>query len=264
MFDAARALPRRKPLARTDKGVMLRRMPPPELDEIVRRAQCVLGVLVRAQIEEQLISAPTSARDWTRTLERLETWLVNERLDPLLTGEELALMRAKWGEWAPEDISAAVWRIEGLAVLLWSASRIERLPPFFEVAPSDDVLGSMPFLRAMGDVLAGARLRSLEDIDRLRRTSGVWRWRAKTELLHRGGVRPATGEAFEVLVRRAAENAAKAGLLAMCDGDFDVGGRPYQSLDDAELRTLAAVALERGRAAQWLAGRAAWDAPAEL
>lgn len=243
---------------------MLRRMPPPSLDEIARRAQCVLGVLVRAQIEEQLASDPTSARGWTKTLERLETWLVHERLEPLLTQEEAALMHAKWGEWAREDMQAAIWRIEGLGVLLWAQSRLDRLIPFSEAAPSDEVLGAMPFLRAAGDVLAGARHRPFEELDRVRRMAGVWRWRAKTELLHRGGVRPATGESTEVLVRRAAENAAKAGFVVVTQGDFDVGGRAYRELDDATLRMLATVALERGRALEWLCGRASWDAPPEL
>ena len=243
---------------------MLRRMPPPALDELARRAQCVLGVLVRAQIEEQLAAEPTRAREWTKTLERLETWLVNERLEPVLKREEAALMHAKWGEWAREDMQAAIWRIEGLAVLLWAQSKSERLPPFFEAAHSDDVLGSMPFLRALGDVLAGARHRPFEELDRARRMAGVWRWRGKTELLHRGGVRPATGEPTETLVRRAAENAAKAGFVVVTQGDFDVGGRPYRELDDASLRTLATVALERGRALEWLCGRASWDAPPEL
>lgn len=256
--------PLRKPLARRDHTGMLRRMPPPTLDDIVRRAQCVLGVLVRAQIEEQLEANPARASDWTKTLERLENWLVHERLDPLLTREESILMRAKWGEWSHDDMQAAVWRIEGLAVLLWNASRLPRLPPFSAAAPSDEVLGAMPFLRAAGDVLAGARQRPSDELDRLRRAAGVWRWRAKTELLHRAGVSPATGEPFEGLVARAAINAAKAGLIVVAQGDFDVDGRPYAGVDDATLRTLAAVALERGRAAEWLCGRGPWDAPAEL
>lgn len=264
MSLAVKSLPRRKPLARRERGAMLRRMPPPELDDIARRAQCVLGVLVRAQIEEQLANAPDSARQWTKPLERLETWLVNERLDPLLVNEETALMRAKWGEWSRDDISAAVWRIEGLAVLLYASQRLPQVPPFTRAAISDEVFASMPFLGSTGDVLAGARLRPREEIDRLRRVAGVWRWRAKTELLHRGGVRPSTGEPFEAMVRRAAENAGKAGFVTVTDGDFDVEGAPYTALDDAELRSLAAVALERGRALDWLCGRAAWDAPAEL
>lgn len=243
---------------------MLRRMPPPALDDIARRSQCVLGVLVRAQIEEQLAAEPLRARSWTRTLERLETWLVNERLEPQLTPEEAALMHAKWGEWAREDVHAAIWRIESLAVLLWASSRMERLPSFGEPAVSDEVLGAIPFLRALGDVLAGARLRPMEELDRERRSAGVWRWRAKTELLHRGGVRPGNGETAEALVRRGAENAAKAGLVVVNDGDFDVGGRPYRELDDVTLRSLATVALERGRALEWLCGRAQWDAPPEL
>lgn len=243
---------------------MLRRMPPPSLDDVARRAQCVLGLLVRAQIEEQLAAAPARAREWTRTLERLETWLVNERLDPQLTPEEAALMHAKWGEWAREDMQASLWRIEGLAVLLWASSRLSALPPFSEPAPTDDVLGAMPFLRAFGDVLAGARARPFEEVDRMRRAAGVWRWRAKTELLHRGGVRPATGEPVEALVRRGAENASKAGLVLVAGGDFDVGGRPYREIDDGTLRSIATVALERGRALEWLCGRASWDAPTEL
>lgn len=264
MASSAQSLPRRKPLARRENGVMLRRMPPPSLDDVVRRAQCVLGLLVRAQIEEQLEAAPEQAHRWTRTLERLETWLVNERLDPLLTREEAALMHAKWGEWAREDLQAAMWRIEGLGVLLWASGRLERLPPFYEAAHSDQVLGAIPFLRAVGDVLAGARLRPPEELDRLRRTAGVWRWRAKTELLHRGGVRPASGEPFEALVRRGAENAGKAGVVLVTLGDFDAGGRPYTSLSDDEVRMIATVALERGRAAEWLCGRGSWDAPPEL
>lgn len=264
MPTSAPSLPRRRPLARRENPGMLRRMPPPSLDELARRAQCVLGVLVRAQIEEQLSADPTRAREWTRTLERLETWLVNERLEPVLTAEEAALMHAKWGEWARDDMQAAIWRIEGLAMLLWAQSRIDRLPPFAEPVPADDVLGAMPFLRALGDVLAGARHRPVDELDRVRRMAGVWRWRAKTELLHRGGVRPANGEPTEALVRRAAENAARAGILVVTQGDFDVDGRPYRELDDATLHTLATVALERGRALEWLCGRASWDASPEL
>ncbi|MFZ9886201.1 MAG: hypothetical protein ACO3JL_01760 [Myxococcota bacterium] len=236
----------------------------PDLDHVARRAQCVLALLMRAQIEDALRAAPERAPSWVRPLEKLESWLLHERLDGHLSKEESSLLRAKWGEWSGEDSSASAWRLEGLAVLVYALGRKTPVPPLHQAAESEEVLAAMPFLGTLGDVLAGARLCAAESLDQTRRKVAVWRWRAKTELLHRGGVAPSSGEPFSAMVERAAGNAEKAGMTTVLRGDFDVGGRPYASLSDGEVRTLASVAVERSRAVDWVCGRGSWDAPLEL
>ena len=236
----------------------------PDLDDIVTRAQCVIGLLVRTQIEEQLAVDPTRAQSWSRALERLEAWLDHECLHPTLVPEERALLGAKWGAWSLDDVSTAAWRIEGLATLFYALGRLPRPDDFVEPVVPDGVYVTPSLLPPRAEIESGAVLRPSEELELFRRVAGVWRWRARTELLHRRGASPTTGEPYQAMVQRAAERAGAANLVSVVTGDFAVEGRPFADISETALRTLASVALERGRAIDWLCGRAPWDAPSEL
>lgn len=236
----------------------------PDLDAVLSRALCVLGLLVRTQLEEQLAVDPPRAHTWTGALERLDAWLRRERLEDALVPEEQALLGVKWGGWSLADASTAAWRIEGLATLLYALSRFERPDDFGAPVDTEAVYATTSLLPARAELAAGAELQPPDELERFRRMTGIWRWRARTELLHRRGAAPTTGEPYEGMVRRAAERAAEAGLVDVVAGDFAVRGAPFASVSETTLKTLAAVALERGRAAEWLCGRAPWDAPSEL
>lgn len=233
--------------------------------DVVVRAQCVTALLVRAQIEEQLLAAPTTARAWAGALDRLEGWMKGEGLDAALVPEERALLEGRpWGDWTREEASAAAWRIEGLAVLYWALGRFDLDEPGITPVDAEQVQATTSLLPLARELVRGAALRPHAERDRLRRTTGVWRWRARTELLHRRGKGGSGGAAYADLVARAADRAAAAGLMPVGEADFLVGQKPFGDVSETELRTFASVALERGRAADWLCGKAAWDASAEL
>lgn len=234
-----------------------------DLAAVVARTQATFALVTRAQVEEQLALGPERAESWTGALDRLERFVDEEGLDPALVDEERVLLALPWGGFPPADVKAATWRIEGLAVLLFALSKLEALPAGREV-DAEAVHAALPLFAPRSVVEAGARLRPAEELDRLRRSLGVWRWRAKTELIHRQGGAPSSGEDYEAMVARAAERAHAAGLVELVEGDLACGATPFGALSSEALRTLATVVLERGRAADWLCGKAAWDAPPVL
>jgi hypothetical protein len=236
---------------------------PPDLATVVARALATSVLLTRAQIEDQLARERERAPSWTSALERLEGWIASEGLDAALTDEERALLALPWGGFSADDTQAAIWRIEGLAALLFALGKLDALPFEHEVE-ADAVHAALPLFATRELLTRGATLREAAELDRLRRAAGVWRWRAKTELMHRKGVAPSSGETYEAMLARAMGAGHQAGLIALCEGDLACRGGSFRELSSEALRAIATIALERGRAADWLAGRALWDARAAL
>jgi hypothetical protein len=214
-------------------------------EAIAARAQCVHALLVRQQIEDAL----ATGRAMDGPLERLLGFLEAEDLGASLDQEEVALLRAPAGEWTDVDVREAAWRIERLAVFLWALGRVE-LPEHGVPVEPDAVWAAIDLMGPTARLLEGASPRSGEAIDRQRRETGVWRWRVETELKHRAGLTPASGDPYEVMVRRAAERAAS--LVTVEDGDLVVRGARVAELSDARLHEAASAVLERDDALRWL------------
>ena len=220
--------------------------------------------MVRGQIEEQLAQSPARAQSWAGGLEKLEKWVQDEGLTGQMVREERWLLKKSWGEWHVDEMTAVAWRIEGAAVLLHALGKMTLPHDSLHPVSSHDVQSCTSLLPPHAELLDGIRPRLTEDLEHFRKAMGIWRWRARTELQHRRGADAATGEPYEKLIERAALRAAKAGFVTEVNGDFGMHGLPFAKLSENNLRTQATVALERGRAADWLCGQASWDAPAEL
>jgi hypothetical protein len=230
-----------------------------QLSEIADRVQCLTGLLTRAQVEEQLATG-ADVGQWATVLDKLASWMERESLADKLTDDERALLTRPVGSWPDDAVVGASWRIEALAVLLWAMSRLDPLPALWAPAVADDVWSAVPLFATVDELLDGVSLRADDEVDRVRRGAGVWRWRARTELLHRAGVEPDSGEAYDVMVRRAADRAVEAGLVPnVIDGDFGTPDAALRDLDDEALRALASATLEREHAVVWLKERGDWD-----
>lgn len=234
--------------------------------DVQRRVQCAIALLVRGQIEEHLDRAPERAQTWLGGLLRVATYLEDEELLAACTPEEKALFDAPFGAWSRTDMSAVAWRIEGLAVLLHALGRYSLPRPFGASEPVDAhaVQAVSSLLPGRAELVPGEERPDADELDRLRRTMAIWRWRARSELQHRRGGAPEAGASYEEIVARAARRAAEAGLVVLRDGDLEVHGQAFARISESALFSCATVALERGRAADWLCGKAAWDAPPEL
>jgi hypothetical protein len=225
------------------------------------RAQCLVALLTRSQIEGELAGRASELKRWHGALDRLATWIGEEELAASFTDVERALFAQPVSAWAPADTSAVAWRIEALAVFMWAAGKLDTAPNAPQPMDADDVFATFPLLGARSEFLEDAAPRDDEELDRGRRAVGVWRWRARTELLHRSGATPASGDAYDEMVSRAARKAFDARLVdALVEGDFGVGQRAFSELTDTELRGLAAALLERQHALDWLCDENAdWD-----
>lgn len=236
----------------------------PTLTDIISRLQSTIALMVRGQIEEQLAQAPARAQSWASGLEKIEKWVQDENLNGYLVREERWLLNKAWGEWNADEMTAAAWRIEGAAVLFHALGRLSLAHDSLSPISAYDVQSCSSLLPPQAELLENARLRSDDDLEHYRKAMGIWRWRARTELQHRRGADSASGEPYAQLIERAANRAAKAGFVTLVDGDFGLHGTAFSKLSESSLRTQATVALERGRAADWLCGQAGWDAPPEL
>ena len=236
----------------------------PTSNDIIARLQSTIALMVRGQIEEQLAQNPARAQSWAGGLDRLEKWVQEEGLSPQMVREERSLLNKSWGEWNADEMTAIAWRIEGAAVLLYALGKLALPHDSLQPVASHEVQSCTSLLPPHAELLDGIRPLPPADIEHFRKAMGIWRWRARTELQHRRGADAATGEPYEKLVGRAAARAEKAGFITAVEGDFGLHGLPFAKLSENNLRTQATVALERGRAADWLCGQAGWDAPAEL
>ncbi len=163
----------------------------------------------------------------------------------------------------------ALWRVEGIQVLMWALNLLPDLPSYgtqadgdiLKAVPSDDVAG----------FIASARLRPDDEIDAARSLAELWHWRSRTrQLIEKGDhfttdakLRAAGFNSYDDIVRFTAKQASKEGRLeSIVHDDFGVNGKAYRDLDTKEWSYLQSVTVERHFTLNWLCGYAPanrWD-----
>jgi hypothetical protein len=227
---------------------------PPNLDEVLNRANAIAARYVRARVEGGVhFSSGASKARWTKLGLRLQRWATKA---PALTAKERKLHELALGGWPEREVVHGEWSLEALGLLLW-VLRWRPLRPWHspygpDVLPWVDIPS---WYNESGPITAGRpapRLRSLEERAEMEDRAEAWHWRAVT------AQRPLDPRTKRIVADAAAE-AERRGWLSVCSGDFPYRGKPYVALG-ADARSSAwSIAVERHRAAAWSTGGGSWE-----
>ena len=162
----------------------------------------------------------------------------------------------------------ASWRVEAIQLIMWALGMVPDLPPYGTQADSE-LLKGVPTKDA-AKFVRSARLRSRDELDRMRSLAELWHWRSRTrELIEQGQtldagpeLKAAGFETFGDIVRFTANRSRDDGRLEVIDEDFGVNGKAYRDLSESEWTGVRSVTVERHFALNWLCGLAPgnrWD-----
>lgn len=196
------------------------------------------------QTEEYRASADAQADAFWEKVKRTPAY-------PHLTPEEREFARKRCSELTPRDQNRFSWRIEAYQVLLWALGILPELPPFYRLA-AREILD----LRA-SELLAAKTLRNSAEIEAMRDTAELWRWRSRTrEMFEAGSEDPEIRTIVKATAAFALENGA---IEQVIDDDFGVEGHAYCDLPEGEWQGLTSVTVERHLALNWLCRYAPGD-----
>jgi len=158
-----------------------------------------------------------------------------------------------------------VWRLESAIVLLWALTLCPEFPPFDKQAESN-VLKNIA-LSDGANLVANARLRSLQELEEKRSRAELWHWRSRTRQLieERQPLRaPPQFKSYDEIVRFTARAGKENGTSSfeIIDEDFAVKGKAYRDLTNDEWSEIRSITVERHFALNWLCGYAPenkWD-----
>lgn len=216
---------------------------PPSALRVAQRALVLASVACRAFIDD------SGGEEWGPKLHRdLKAWIPRTGLRDECEEWELALLEAPLGKLDPKDRVNASWMSEGMAVLSWALGKSD-LPPHDETADPKAVADGLGFLKeSAGGLLASPRLRSEAELGEMEERMFAVHWRLREFSLTRKPVdlRKVAGNPWmgETGVRQ----------LPLIGGDLSIRGVRISDAGEKDWRGCLSIALERHRAANWLAG----------
>jgi hypothetical protein len=230
----------------------------------------VLAALVaRATLEQEVAAGVYPAEENEAIRRRVLDWIGNSALTPELEPEESAFLSTPVGQSSPQGAINAVWRSEGLGVLLWALRRNE-LPRYDECTVDDLPAEKVGFLSSVGkaDFLDAPLLRSASEISRLASHLTIVSWRLTQFRVSRDS---------ELYVQASQDLAGRTGIqepmdfvgylrkhpgfkehwlngLRFIDGDLAIGDKSIAGAPRDHVKTCMSIARERQIAAYWLQG----------
>lgn len=228
----------------------------PDAETVAKRLLCLDVLQYRREAEDAFLRSEAEA-----DLERIEDdaaalidFLKESRLWDSLSDQEKILLTKPLGEWSDQQYVDVTWRVESLVIMAWSLQFIDRVPAFDEPATGEETMDALD-IDNWREIVSNAKLRDLEEINRLRDLAEVWDWRGQM------GLPPYDDPDDESAVREEAGLAVEDGLLrSLIEGDIPAKGKPYFRLSEEEFDELSSLALERHYALNWLCGYSDnWD-----
>lgn len=169
-----------------------------------------------------------------------------------------------------QALSAATWRIESLAVLLWALKLVDNIPNYDALAATS--VSSVLKIDKFQESRSTAVLQSVSELESARELAELWHWRCRTrQLIEKGEKFPeelaakSQFKSFDDIVRFTVKGAKETGTaekLCVVDEDFGVRGKAVRDLSAKEFADVSSLAYERHFALNWLCGRAPennWD-----
>lgn len=247
---------------------------------MIARALCLGALLVRGTIESAIQLSPSQgdAQAYGSLANRLSGWLNEQDFTALFTASELEALSQHPGGWGTSEHEAHAGRVEGLGVLLWALSELDRLPPVNQPIPLPDLevligwpasasfnptsarLDSFPH-NSFAQLAAGTELRLAAAIKGERVTAECWNWRTQVAALQRTHTPAPNGQPYELMIAIAAEEAHTASAITRpVRNDFGLDGRPFGALPEIEQLKIARIVAARRTALHWISGYATdWD-----
>ena len=162
------------------------------------------------------------------------------------------------------------WQIEAAACLAWALRVLPRLWPMDE--QFDGQLDAATLASPERRLVESADLRPPEEIAAARERVKLWHWRARQLALERqgcawpppetspetvAGLRTEGLDSLDGIARATARRLREEGALDQTiEDDFAAKGKPYRQLSQDEAGELEAIAAQRHKALNWLAGLA--------
>jgi hypothetical protein len=229
--------------------------------EVAYRALALIALTYRVTTDSLVRTDPDKRGRWEEILDQLRGWVTRQGIDPHLSPTERDALGQPLGKIDDDTLFGLSWRLQALVAVLWALHKIDPMPTYAESYPADALHPLMPFGRPVTEFLTTIRLRSEENLVTERHRAEFWNWRAQTELFHRHGTPPPSGETYEATVARAAQAALEEGVVTeVRDGDVACKGQVYSALSEEAFADVASTAEERHFALNWICGYADdWD-----
>lgn len=216
---------------------------PPDAGRVLRRAQVLAAVAIRAFVEDE--PQPRA----TETANRIGRWLAATGLDGELERDERELIDAPVGRLSLQRKDVGVWRGEGLAVLGWALG-VSDLPDHATPVDAAKVASAVGLLAdRRPERVDPPRVRSPAELDWMgRRLIGLhWRMRelfaAPAPVDFRSFAKNAWFGGFDLI-----------GIPLAADDDLAVDGQPITAAAKARVVQCHSIAVERHQAIGWLRG----------
>lgn len=220
----------------------------PRSPEVVSFRTLALGALVfRATVEKAEQATPGRHQN-ERAIVNLTWWLVSQKILQHQTEWERSCFRKALGELPGAHTDRAIWRVEGLAVLLWAHGSLEESPPFQSLADVEEILLKIPFFEEIGSFISRGQLRPAAAIARRRDSCYLWHLAAEKERLGRE-----VGDEEALLALEGAYHALFGELAGGDDAEDDliIDTDFLGSLTGEGLRAVSRLARERHHALSW-------------
>jgi hypothetical protein len=219
------------------------RHPRPQAGDVLRRALALSSVAARAGLEPRAGTSEALAQH-----RRMLAWLRDTGLDAALEPTEAELVQTPLGQLADAAAMDASWQAEGVHVLAWALDRQPALPHDRLVDPND-VAWQLGFLDdAALDAERDAELRGEREIDTFLARQLAVHWRLREYSLRPGPMD------FAAVVSSGGWARLDIDEAALVAGDLAIDGGPIDRADAAQIERCTSIAIERHRAANWLAG----------
>lgn len=218
---------------------------PPAVDRVVKRALVLAAVTNRGLVENEPehFDQPDEIRE--RMLQWIEETGVGDEVEP----EEWKALQRPVGSLDSQSATNAVWRLEGLGVLLWALGRYE-LPPYDQLVSPGDLFEAAHLgdAEAARELIATAQLRSPEEQGTFQTHALMVHWRLRDFSL-----RP-TAMDFVAFSKKSWIGQFDLSGFRIINNDMALGGKAIAQADAEIFRSCQSSAMERHQAINWLLG----------
>lgn len=215
----------------------------PSAQRIARRAMVLAAVGNRGLIEHSPRESKSPADDCKAILKWIDQLGLGDELEP----DEWSVLQRPVGRLDAQATINAVWRLEGLAVLLWSLGLYE-LPPYDQLVTPKDLFDAVEIFNAPAarQLIAAATLRPADELAAYRNHATMTNWRFRNFRLRPVAVdfvKMSQGcwiGTFDIYQFRIAKN------------DVLVGNRAISEADSETVGMCESIASERHKAINWI------------
>jgi len=216
---------------------------PPAAGRVAMRVLALAALTARG-----LLEVDRDDPDPAGTLERVRRWARDTGAADEMEPAEREALHTPLGSLPHQAKVNAIWRLEGLAVLLWALGRAT-LPPHDQIADAQTLWAAAGLLDAdvPRELRAAPALRPRDELEAMRERMFALHWRVTEYRL-----RPKPLDFPDLAARMPWLSADAVATLPMVEGDLAVGGARIDRATEDAFVTARSIAMERHLAINWL------------